>query len=345
MFGAVNLRRLTQHRRAALCHQQVRGIPHRRVRRDTGAGVASAALQCHYQLGGVDCLPSAGVRGRQQPPDRLDSRLHRLDQAALLLDDKGRRVCQSLACHQVGYLIDFAAQTNEDVAGDVGLAGKASQRALQQVDLGAALVGAAAALVGEGNDAIDVGEVAQRVTPETIGHVARDAGAAVDRRDDGDVVARSRPTIGSAKALEGPTLRRRHQLHRMDVPAVGVVVGERTDREVVGVDVLPRRDGGGGEADDLAVAVDRLAGRNRSQGNLMPGRDHLSHPHGLPWLLQPEPGSQRDLGNRDLVFRMETDGYVVERCVAGSGGGELNWLQHRHNSSFRCILPQRVGLR
>ena len=53
------------------------------------------------------------------------------------------------------------------------------------------------------------------------------------------------------------------------VDAVGVVLGEIAHFAIVHVHVLAGRDGGGGEADDLAVAADRVRPPRWSDGDLV----------------------------------------------------------------------------
>ena len=136
---------------------------------------------------------------------------------------------------------------------------------------------AAAGLVGQRHHAIDVRIGAERIVPgervalEHVRHQPGHMGTAVHRREDADVVARRHPSVRAADALE----RKAFIGHRgrPGVLAIGVVLREIAHPAVVHVHMGARRDGLGGEADDLAIAVDRLALRQGPHRNLVAGRD------------------------------------------------------------------------
>ncbi len=138
---------------------------------------------------------------------------------------------------------------------------------------------AAAGLVGQRDHAVDIGKIGQRIVAgerillEDIGDHAGDMRAAVHRGEDADVVAGRHPPVGAADAVEG-----RGQIEirrRRDIDAEGIVLGEIAHAAVLGMDMLARRDRRGRKADDLAIAADRLADRNRPDRNLVAGRNPL----------------------------------------------------------------------
>ena len=152
----------------------------------------------------------------------------------------------------------------------------AAERAAQQRQR-LVLRHAAAGLVGQRDHAVDIGEIGQRIVAgerillEHVGDHARDMRAAIHRGEDADIVARRDAAVGAADALEG-----RGQIEirrRLDVDAVGIVLGEIAHAAILGVDVLARRDRHRRKADDLAVAADRLAHRDRLDRDLVAGRE------------------------------------------------------------------------
>ena len=167
---------------------------------------------------------------------------------------------------------------------------------------------AAAGLVRQRHHAIDVRIVGQRigagerVALEIVGDDVGDMRRAVHAGQDADVVARRHPPVGPHDALEG---RRRIEIGgRPHVLAIGVVLGEIAHAAVVHMHVLARRDRGEGEADDLAVAADRLAGRVRAHRDLVPGRD--AH-RGRDTLGHRRAGQQGGAGDHHAVVGMQAD--------------------------------------
>jgi hypothetical protein len=159
---------------------------------------------------------------------------------------------------------------------------------------------------------------------------------AVDRRQQGDVVARSHPAVGPAVAHEGPALGLRHQLDG------AVVLGERVvqlqlalvDLDVVGVDVVAGRDRLRGEADDLPVATDGVALGDGADRDLVAGRDHLADGDLAIPGLEAGPRQERHLGDDDVVPFVELDRDVGEGDGPALGtaeerGGRGGWCGHR----------------
>ncbi len=144
---------------------------------------------------------------------------------------------------------------------------------------------AAAGLVGQRDHAVDIGKIGQRIVAaervllEDVGDEASYMGAAIHRGEDADVIARRDPAVGTADAVEG-----RGQIeirHRLDVDAVGIVLGEIAHAAILRVDMLARRNRRGGKADDLAIAADRLAERYRLDRDLVAGRNPLGRGHAI----------------------------------------------------------------
>ena len=73
MLGAVDLRRLGQHRGAAVLDQQVDGRAERRIGGDAGIAVRAAALQRQHDLGGRTRLALRARGDRQHRLDPLDA--------------------------------------------------------------------------------------------------------------------------------------------------------------------------------------------------------------------------------------------------------------------------------
>ena len=89
VLGAVDLRRLAEHRRAALFDQQVGGVAQRRVGGDAGIAVRAAALQRQHDLGDRHRLALRRRRLRQHLLDHGDAALDGLARAAGRLDGHG----------------------------------------------------------------------------------------------------------------------------------------------------------------------------------------------------------------------------------------------------------------
>ena len=227
---------------------------------------------------------------------------------------------ETLPFRHIRDLIDFAAQSYKYISGDVRMSGEPGQRALQQVNLRAAVVRAAAAFVGQSDDTVDMREVAQRITAEPLGHIARDRRRAVHRRDDRDVVARPGASIGTSKAIEGATLLARHDIDRTHISPERIVVLQPADVQIVRVDVLARRDGCGGEADHLPVAPHRGADLNRLERHLVPRR-HRRSQHDSPAIRgHYQTAAERHARQRHRVLGMQTQRDLVQVGLPGATG-------------------------
>ena len=182
----------------------------------------------------------------------------------------------------------------------------ASHGAPEHIDRLAVGVHAAAGLVGEGDDAVDVGVGIQSVF-EVPRHLPRHGGRAVDAGENADVVARCDAPVGTYDALEGRRLgdefRRRHQL------AKGVVALEVAHRHVLHMHVFAGKDVARGEADDLVVAPHRLSLLHFAHRDLVPG-GNLALDRDVAFLDQR--GARRELDARDddVVGGIESDGEI-----------------------------------
>ena len=218
-------------------------------------------------------LPLHRIGVRQHVLHHLDAVSDRLCRAAGVLDRERaqqRALGQVLRAEQRADLVRLAAQAHDQHTGEVRVPRVAAERAAQQLHAFAVRVHAAAGAVRQRDDAVDARECGQRRAAEIVGDAARDRRRAIDRRQDADVVARRDATVIADDALE--RRRRLHVLRGLGVGAERVVAVERAHREVVQVDVLAGRDVPACEADDLVVALDRLALRDRARRDLVAGR-------------------------------------------------------------------------
>ena len=122
----------------------------------------------------------------------------------------------------------FAAEADQHVAADIGMPRDAPHHAIERGMTFAAELHAAAAAVREGHHAVDVRIVPECLRVEPCRDVLADRGRAIDRRDDGDVVARARFAIGAPIALERDAGERRG-IGR-NLAGRGIVAGELVRR-------------------------------------------------------------------------------------------------------------------
>ena len=260
-------------------HQQIARRAERRIGRYAGITVGAAALQRHRQFAGRHRLALYLVGVGQRLLHEGDAGLHRLAGAADFLDvHRAQAAGEFLFLHQAADLVDLAAEPQHDDGGEIRMPRIAAERPPQQRQR-LVLRHAAAGLVGQRHHAVDIREIGQRIVAgerillEHVGDDAGDMGAAIHRGEDADIVARRHAAVGAANALEG-----RGQIeirHRLDVDAIGIVLGEIAHAAVLGVHVLARRNRHGGKADDLAVAAHRLAHGDRLDRDLVAGRNPL----------------------------------------------------------------------
>jgi hypothetical protein len=282
MLGAVDFRRLGEHAGTTVPHQLVDGPAEGGVRGDAGVTVGAAAVGGEDELGDR-LLRAPGLVGDGQQPGHLRRRaLHRLADAAGLLDvdDEGLALGMAggghpLAVHEHGGLVHLAAEPHQDVGRDVRVLGVAGKDALQRQVILAEELGAAARLVGDGEHAVDVRVVARHV-PEAVLHELAHTRRAVDAGDHGHVVARAHAAILAPVAVERAHLLERVVLDGRHVHSDFVAVGRQlADAEVVAVDVVPDGDVLGGETDDLPVTPHRRPRAHSVARYLVSGLDDL----------------------------------------------------------------------
>ena len=148
--------------------------------------------------------------------------------------------------------------------------GIASDRPPQHLHALALHIHAAAAAVRKRHDAVDIGEIRKRAALERVGDAVRDGGRAVHGRKDADIVARRHAPIRADYAHEAR--RRIDKLRGLRFCAERIVARELAHRQVMQMHVLARRDRALGKADDLVIALDGRAGRNRMRRDLVAGR-------------------------------------------------------------------------
>jgi hypothetical protein len=166
--------------------------------------------------------------------------------------------------------------------------------------------------VHQRDDTVDVriiGEQAGAV--DLLRHEGGDAGGAIHRGEDADVVARTRPAAGPAISLESGALRLRQQRLGPRILGVAVIPLEGGEIAIVGVDVLARLDRPRGKADDLAELDDGLAQLKRRRRQLVPARHALVRRDALHHL----PGGDGIHGDHHIVRRVEA------QVPAGAAGG------------------------
>ena len=249
--------------------------------------------------------------------DLLDDAGDRLRRAAGVLDGEAVEALGARGAEgglHPGDLHHLAAEADEDRGADVRVGGVAPEDALEVVEAGAGGGHAAAGAVGEGDDAVDVGVVAEDAGGHhRLGGAADDGGGAVHRGADGDVVAGADLAVRAAVAHEGA----RGDLGDggaggLEVGADVVVLVVGAELAVLGVDVLAGGDGLGRVADDLAELGDGAAEGDVLAGDLVAGHDRAGE-------LDAEAEGARALGraggqDRDVVGGVEDEG--------GGGGVE-----------------------
>jgi hypothetical protein len=201
---------------------------------------------------------------------------------------------------------NLAAEADQHVSGHIRVIGEPGEDALELPVVGPLELEAASPLVGDGEDAVEVRIISPPgAVPEPIGDVLRDAGRAVHRADDREIVPRADPAIGPEDAGEGAEAVGDGRLGTLG--GEGVVALEQVGPDVLDVDPGPGGDIRRGEADNLAVLEHGLALRDVDHGELVPRPDRL------PSLdLQAVDGHGGPLGNppsrdRHIVARSQPD--------------------------------------
>ena len=327
MLGAVDLRCLAEHRRAALFDQQVGGVAERRVGGDAGVAVRTAALQRQHQFRHRHRLALHGVGVGEHLLDHLDAALDGLARSARRLDRHGAEhlvLFQVVILDQIGNLHHLAAEADHQRADQVGVLGIAPFGTLHHLEAFRAAAGhAAAGSHDEGHDAVDVGIVVEHAgAVEGVGDETRHRGGAVHAGQDADVVAGADLAVLAAIALEGaPLFERQHMLRGGGLGEV-VVAGEVVDAAIVLVDEFARPDRRSGEADDLAELEDGFALGDRPGRHLVA----LGHARNRDDPLGGRAGQDRIDGNDHVVGGVQPE--HARRLGAFRQGG------HGHDSGI-----------
>ena len=148
---------------------------------------------------------------------------------------------------------------------------EASQHAVELVVIFTVVLDAAATLVNQWEDSVDLGILGKQGVIEPPCDVLADRGRAIHGRDDGYVISGAHATVGATVSLECIAF----QWCRIwrNLSRRGVFSCELTCSEVVHVNACARLNVGGGEADGLSIFVDPLALGYASSGNLVPQPD------------------------------------------------------------------------
>ena len=250
----------------------------------------------------------APVGGRQHLARTVHAVSHRRRRASFVLDGEraqivGRR--EPLRGEEARDLVGLAAQPQHQHPGEVGMAGVAAQGPAQEFDRLAMGGHAATGIVRQRHHAVDVGEVGQQ-RAHLLRDVAAGGGRAVHGGDDAEIVARGDAPVLAHDALEGGSIGRGHVVGLPRVGAEGVVALEAAHLHVVRVHMRARRDVGHGEADDLAVAAQRLALAHCSNAELVARRNEARR--GDAELGQCRARQQVDSRDGDVVGWVQSDG-------------------------------------
>ena len=187
------------------------------------------------------------------------------------------------------------------------MVGEPGQDSLKLKVVGASDRDAAAPFVRDGEDPVDVGEVAPPLGPsEAVGDEPRRARRAVHRADDDHVVPRPDPAVVAEIAAKRPRLDLGRRWRGLG--GVGIIPSEQVGHHVMDVDPFPGRDRSRREPDDLTVLPDRRPRRDRRDRDLVPQRDrfpNLDRPV-LPQ-VEREPLGDRPGGDRHVVVPPQQD--------------------------------------
>ena len=267
MLGAVDLGGLGENDGAAVPDDEVGGVAECRIGGEARETVRAAALQGDQQVRRRHRDALHGIGGGQKFAHPGDAGLDGLTGAPALLDDeRGERQSRRelLGAEQRADLVGLAAESDNQHGGEVHMLGVAGDGPAQRLHAITDDAHAAAGLVGQRHDPVDIGIIGEqpgvagkRVAAEGFGDVARGPGRAVHRGQHADIVARGDPAIRSDDPHEGRL--RLDILRRPRIDAEGMVAGKVVDFAVMDVNVVAWRDVDAGEADDLAVAEDGAA--------------------------------------------------------------------------------------
>jgi hypothetical protein len=155
---------------------------------------------------------------------------------------------------------------SDHITRDVRVLDHPGQSALKLSNRLRPAVGPAAALVGKADDPVDLRERLQGArTGEVVDDCGRSRRCAVDRRNNGDIVACPHATVASSKPGERPLLLFRNELDGLEVLTDRVVAFKLADGKAMRMNVVSGVDTPGREADDLPVTNDGVTLANSAK--------------------------------------------------------------------------------
>ena len=169
MFGAINFGCFGQDGAAACGHQPVDCCTQRRVRGYRGIAVGCTALQTDGEVGCGDRLAATYVGAAHKAFRNFDACADRRSSPARVLNVQ--RV-PAKAGHVLN-LVHFAAKPHQKDAGEIGVRGVSCDGVTQIFNAAAVLRHAASRMVGEGDDAINIGKRGQTFRSEMGRNTAR----------------------------------------------------------------------------------------------------------------------------------------------------------------------------
>ena len=208
-------------------------------------------------------------------------------------------------------LIDFAAEADQDVSGDVGMPHEAGQHAHQDLVRRARLQ-PAAALVRESNHPVDIGKIpAQHFIGELLLNVTRHRGGTVHTRDDGQVITRADPAVGAFVTHEGADRLRWSRRNRRGT-ASSFLARKIPSPEVVGMDMFARLDRPVGKTDDLPVFSHWRPVRNGDERDLMPRGYRLHQGDRASCGGELNPDAERSSSHGDIVTGTQDNSAILD---------------------------------
>ena len=270
MLGAVDFGRFRQDRGAACGHQHIRGDAKRRVRGDARKPVRAAALHAQHQLRHRLFAAAVGIGGGTDRLQKLHRAAHGRSRAAHILDiEDTDAFLGPVAALIERELVHFAAEPDDQHAPEVRMVAVALQHAHQRVEAFALVGHAAALIVHDRGEAVDIGEARQQQPVRRLGDGIADGGGAVHRGEDADVVARAHAPARPGEALEGGARGRRME-HAGGAGLIGMAVRHGG---IVAVHMGAGGDVFGRDRHHLAVFDDRRTLRHRGDREFVPLRN------------------------------------------------------------------------
>ena len=107
-----------------------------------------------------------------------------------------------------------------------------------------------------------------------LGHEARDTARTIHRGQHTDIVAGAKPSVTARIAHKEFLLGGSRQSR--DIFGKVIVLTMLTHADIVGMNMIARRNIGGGRPDNLTIAQHRVASRNRADGYFVPACDRCT---------------------------------------------------------------------